>query len=158
MQFSSEPCWPLSFKWPWSQCYLLLEMVQMVKNLPAMRETQVWSLGWEDPPEKGMATHSSILAWRIPRTEGLGELQSIGSKRVRHNWATNTSSAYYQHLGIVSMSFSSTILRPSWRGWPLWLQFWAHRCPFLSQFPSTDIQTDQSLWFFWGFIFPAWFE
>ena len=42
---------------------------QMVKNLPEMQETQVQSLGWEDPLEKGMATHSSILAWRIPRTE-----------------------------------------------------------------------------------------
>ena len=50
----------------------------MVKNLPAMRETWVQSMGWEDPLEKGMATHSSFLAWRIPRT-----LQSMGSKRVR---------------------------------------------------------------------------
>ena len=44
-------------------------MAQTVKNLPAMQETQVQSLGWEDPPEKGMVTHSSILTWRIPRTE-----------------------------------------------------------------------------------------
>ena len=50
---------------------------QMVKNLPEMQETQVQSLGWEDPLEKGMATHSSILAWRIPRTEEPGELQSM---------------------------------------------------------------------------------
>ena len=55
---------------------------QMVKNLPAMWETWVRSLGQEDPLEKGMATHSSILAWRIPWTE---ELQSIGSQRVRHD-------------------------------------------------------------------------
>ena len=48
----------------------------MVKNLPAMRETRVRSLGWEDPLEEGMATHSSILAWRIPRTE----LQSMASQ------------------------------------------------------------------------------
>ena len=54
----------------------------MVKNLPAMQETQVQSLGWEDPLEKGMATHSSILAWRIPWTEELGGLQSIGLKRI----------------------------------------------------------------------------
>ena len=50
----------------------------MVKNLPAMRETQVQSLGWEDPLEKGMATHSSILAWRVPRTEEPGGLQPMG--------------------------------------------------------------------------------
>ena len=48
----------------------------MVKNLPAMLETQVWSLGWEDPLEKGMTTHSSILAWRISWTEETGGLQS----------------------------------------------------------------------------------
>ena len=51
----------------------------MVKNLPAMRETWVRSLGWEDPLEKGMATHSSIPAWRIPWTEETGGLQSMGS-------------------------------------------------------------------------------
>ena len=54
----------------------------MVKNLPAMRETQVGSLGSEDPLEEGMATHSSFLAWRIPRTEEPGRLQSMGSQRV----------------------------------------------------------------------------
>ena len=54
-------------------------MAQTVKNLPAMWETQVRSLGWEDPLEKGMATHSSILAWRIPQTEEPGGLQSMGS-------------------------------------------------------------------------------
>ena len=57
----------------------------MVNNPPAMQETLVQSLGWEDPLEKGMATHSSILAWRIPWTEELGELWSLGSQRVRHN-------------------------------------------------------------------------
>ena len=53
----------------------------MVKHLPAMRETQVQSLGWEDLLEKEMATHSSILAWRIPRTEEPGRLQSMGWQR-----------------------------------------------------------------------------
>ena len=52
-------------------------VAQMVKNLPAMLETRVWSLGWEDPLEKGMATHSSIFAWRIPQTEEPGVLQSM---------------------------------------------------------------------------------
>ena len=62
----------------------------MVKNLPAMQETQVWSLGLEDPLEKGMATHSSILTRRIPWTEEPGRLQSMGLQKVRHNWTTNT--------------------------------------------------------------------
>ena len=60
----------------------------MVKNLSAMQETRVWSLGWEDPLKKRMATQPSILAWRIPWTEEPGEIQSIWSQRVRHNWAT----------------------------------------------------------------------
>ena len=57
----------------------------MVKSLPAMRETQVQSLGGEDPLEKEMATHSSILAWRIPWTEEPGGLQATGSERIGHN-------------------------------------------------------------------------
>ena len=57
-------------------------MVQMVKNLSAMQETQVGFLGWEDLVEKGITTHSSILAWRIPWTEESGGLQSEGSQRV----------------------------------------------------------------------------
>ena len=60
-------------------------MTQMVKNPPATQETQVQSLGWEDPLEKEMATYSIILAWRIPWTEGPGRLQAIGSQRVAHD-------------------------------------------------------------------------
>ena len=60
-------------------------VAQMVNNLRAMQETWVQSLGQEDPLEKGMATHSSILAWRIPRTEEPNGLQSVGSQRVGHN-------------------------------------------------------------------------
>ena len=60
-------------------------MAQTVKNLPAMPETKVQSLGWEDPLEEGMATHSSILAWRIPWTEEPVELQSMRSQRVEHD-------------------------------------------------------------------------
>ena len=63
-------------------------MAQTVKNLPAMQETRVQSLGWEDPLKKEMATHSSILAWRIPRTEQPGELQSMGLQRAGHDLAT----------------------------------------------------------------------
>ena len=57
----------------------------MVKSLPAVRETWVQSLGGEDPLEKEIGTHSSILAWKIPWMEYPGRLQSMGSKRVRHN-------------------------------------------------------------------------
>jgi len=57
----------------------------MVKNLPAIQETQVQSLGQKDPLEKGMATHSSIVAWRIPWTEEPDGLQSVGPQRVGHN-------------------------------------------------------------------------
>ena len=60
-------------------------VAQVVKNAPAMQETQVQSLGREDPLEKEMATHSSILAWEIPWTEEHGRLQSIGSQRVGHD-------------------------------------------------------------------------
>ena len=66
-------------------------MAQLVKNLPGMQETQVRSLDQEDPLEEGMATHSSILAWRIPRTEEPGGLQSMGSQRVRHDLLNNNS-------------------------------------------------------------------
>ena len=59
-------------------------VAQAVKNLPVMQETQVQSLGQEDPLKKQMATHSSILAWRIPWTEEPGGLQSMGLQRVRH--------------------------------------------------------------------------
>ena len=60
----------------------------MVKNPPAMWVTWVGSLGWEDPLEKGMVTHSSIFPWRIPWTEEPGRLQSLGLQKVRHDWIT----------------------------------------------------------------------
>ena len=73
------------FAWNWAS----LE-VQLVKNLPAVQETWVWSMGWEDPLEKEMETHSSVLAWKISWTEEHDGLQSMGSQRVGHDWATNT--------------------------------------------------------------------
>ena len=63
-------------------------VAQMVRSLPAKQETWVRSLGQKEPLEKGMTTHSSILAWRIPWTEEPGSLQSMGSQRVGHNLAT----------------------------------------------------------------------
>ena len=73
----------------------------MVKNLPSVQETWVRSLGQEDSLEKGMATHYSILAWRIPWTEEPGGLQSMVSQRVKHYRATNTSQiqqAFSEHI------------------------------------------------------------
>ena len=69
-------------------------VAQMVKRLPAMQETRLQSLGWEDLLEKEMATHSSILAWEIPWTEEPGGLQSMGLERVGHDLVTNNSSCF----------------------------------------------------------------
>ena len=66
-------------------------VAQTVNRLPTMRETWVRALGWEDPLEKEMATHSSILAWKIPWTEVPGRLQFMGLQRVAHDWATSLS-------------------------------------------------------------------
>ena len=71
-------------------------VAQRVKCLPVMWETWVQSLGQEDPLEKEMATHSSTLAWKIPRSEEPGRLQSIGSQRARHNWVTSLSLSFNQ--------------------------------------------------------------
>ena len=68
---------------------LLTPLIQMAKCLPTVQETQVWSLDRDDPLEKEVATHSSTLAWKIPWTEEPGRLQSMGSQRVGHNWATS---------------------------------------------------------------------
>ena len=76
-------------------------MAQTVKRLPTMRETRVRSLGQEDPLEKETATHSSTLAWRIPWEEEPGGLQSMGSQRVRHDWATELN--WTEHVWIASL-------------------------------------------------------
>ena len=85
-------------------------LVQRVKHLPAMWKTLVRSLGWEDPLEKEMATHSSTLAWKVPRMEELGRLQSVGSQRVIHDWATSLCTL---------QSFDILLLLA-----------WADRCPY----------------------------
>ena len=77
----------------------------MVKNLPVMWETQAWSLGQEDPLEKGTAIHSSILAWRIPWIEEPSEIQSVGSQTVRQDWATDTFKAITSSLSIKIIFF-----------------------------------------------------
>ena len=87
---------------------------QMVKNLPAVHETQVQSLGRQDPLEKGMATHSNILAWRIPWTEEIGGLQSMGLQTVEHDWATNstTTPRWSQDLRFCDSGGPVTFLLP----------------------------------------------
>ena len=75
-------------------------VTQMVKNPPAMQEARVWSPGREDPLEEGMASHFSILAWRIPWTEEPGEIQSTGLQRVWRAWATKA------HFGLAEPTLS----------------------------------------------------
>ena len=79
-------------------------VIQSVKNLPAMWETCVRSLSWEDPLEEDMATDSSILAWRILWTEEPGMLQSMGSQRVSHDWATKHTHIYI-HIYIYTHTY-----------------------------------------------------
>ena len=91
-------------------------MSQMVKKLPAMRGTWVRSLGREDSLEKGMATHSSILAWRIPWTEKTGGLQSKGLQRVRHDEVSNAFTVFsvpfstFSLSSLISTKFSCLII------------------------------------------------
>ena len=86
-------------------------MAQTVKNPPAVQETWVWSLSREDALEKGMATSSIILAWRITWTEEPGRLTSMRSQRVRHDWVTNTLTTYQAlFLGLKAQPWT----RPSW--------------------------------------------
>ena len=87
-------------------------VTQMVKNLPTMWEIQVQSLGQEDPLEKGMTTHSSILAWRIPWTEETGgQQQSMRSQRVGNKWATKPSTA--EHTQILFSCVCSQLTVPT---------------------------------------------
>ena len=72
-------------------------VAQMVKNLPATQETKIRSLGWEDPLEERMSTHSSILAWRIPWTEESGRLESMGSQRVKYETNIHTQAHTHTH-------------------------------------------------------------
>ena len=94
----SHPCWvclPLRLS-PWRKSLRKPQaslVTQSVMNLPALQETRVWFLGWEDPLEKEMTTHSRILAWRIPQT-----VQSMGSQTVEHDWATNTFTFFFHIL------------------------------------------------------------
>ena len=78
--------------------FLASLVAQTIKRLPAVRETRVRSLGWEDPLEKEMATHSNTLAWKIPWTEEPGRLQSMVSRRVGHDCATSLSPIFRTNI------------------------------------------------------------
>ena len=94
----------------------------MVKNLPAIQETGVRSLVQEDPLEKGMSTHSSILAWRIPWTEEPGRLQSIGPQRIGHDWVTNIHTHTSWRYFVYFISFSPFITL--WDRYSPYLKMW----------------------------------
>ena len=94
-------------------------MTQKAKNLPAMQETWVQSLAWEDLLGEEMATHSSILAWRIPRTEEPGGLQSKGSWRVRHSWMTNCDERAVRLSQWKRWSKRGHISPPSWNNYKI---------------------------------------
>ena len=92
-------------------------VAQTVKRLPAMQETRVRFLGWEDPLEKEMAIHSRTFAWKIPWTEELDRLQSMGSQRVRQDRATSLS---------LSLSLCYIVGQPVWDSWCIaieWFNF-----------------------------------
>ena len=95
--------------WDLSETVQASLVVQTVKCLPAMRETQVRSLGRKDPLEKEMATHFSTVAWRIPQTEEPGGLQSMGSQRVGDDWATSLSHRYVLNMALGSEMCSGNI-------------------------------------------------
>ena len=87
-----------SREYPWVWLWATSHVAQLVKKPPAMQETWVWSLGWEDSLEKGTATHSSILDWRIPRTEEPGRLQSIESTKSQTRLSNFDFTQYVQEL------------------------------------------------------------
>ena len=127
-------------------------LAQMVKHLPAMRETWVWSLGREDPLEKEMATHSSTLAWKIPWMEEPGRLQSMGLQRVGHDWAT--SLFFHCSLGLprwLSGKESACQCRRSefnpWVRKILWRRKWQPTQVYLPEkFHGQRSLEDYSLW------------
>ena len=131
--------WPLLLLASW--------VAQLIKNPPAMQETWVWSLGWEDLLEEGMATHSSIFGWRIPRTEGPGGF--LVSQRVRPDWATkHRAQRFINDRTIVLVSAAFCILAPARS------LMWAHGmgsgffpASVLSCFNSDTISVDSPFYF-----------
>ena len=114
--------------------YFYTLVAQRLKHLPAMWETWVRSLGWEDPLEKEMATHSSILAWRIPWMEEPGGLQFMGLQRVGHNWVTSLTHSLTHSLNPFWVNFCE--------GYRVCVYFF---CPFFSFF--LHVMPDFITWF-----------
>ena len=109
----------------------LISVAQVVKSLPAMQETWVWSLGLGNPLEKGMATHCSILAWRIPWREESGGLQPMGLQRIRHDWATNTSTINIPLSGGTTVYLSIHLMKDvlvAFKFWQSWISCYKHLC------------------------------
>ena len=103
------------------------------------REMQVWSLGWEDPLEEGTATHSSILAWDVPRTKEPGWQQFTGSKRIRHDWNDNTN-CYISQTNII---WIYTVEHRIWGGYiGLKQRFFSPRTDIFQKLPSLSADPD----------------
>ena len=120
---------------PWASL-----VAQMVKNLPAMQETQVLSLGWEDPREKGLATYSGILVWRIPWAEAPSRLQSRGSQRVGQEWTSLTPVIVPRSIdccsfvaGFKTGSYESSDFILLFQDYFDYLEFLAFSCEFYDQ-------------------------
>ena len=125
--------------------YRISLVAQMVKHPPTMRETRVWFLGRDDPLEKEMGTHSSILAWRIPWMEEPGRLQSTGSQRVGHNWATSLSN----HRTKIQPPASGKLQLLAWYGktQPTPSRSTSFRTPWTSQ-PAVSGTSPIHQWFY----------
>ena len=138
-------------------------VAQLIKNLPAVQETWVRSLGWEDPLEKEIANHFSTLAWRIPWTEEPGRLQSMRLQRVGHHWATNTCTSFFfmaesnstvdswtqKHVFVnpTSIAESKTTLSSCWCGCSLRTDGMKLTIPFMILFTVLILMIlDQALW------------
>ena len=116
---------------------------QLVRNLPAVQETRVRALDWEDPLEKEMATHSSLLAWKISCTEQPGGLQSMGLQRVGHDWATNTYLLMLKdrvEIDIIISSYTYFWVLNDQKSWIIWIRIltWCkeHHILFTASFCS----------------------
>ena len=92
--------WKFSMFYIYKHTYMGFPSGSAIKNLPAMQETWVWSLGWEDPLEKGMETHSSVLVREIPWTEESGGLQSMDLQKLTHDWSNWACINIYIHIYI----------------------------------------------------------
>ena len=121
-------------------------VAQRLKRLPPTRETRVWSLGREDSLEKEMVTHPSILAWRIPRTEKPGGLQSTGSQRVRHDWATSLHFRYTDDTTLMAESeeLKSLLMKVKEESENVGLKLNIQKTKIMASGPTTSWQIDRA--------------